>query len=507
MDDTSVGDLVISGGGRLIVASDELLAQAAGLDQLSAEIRAATDIVHRASFRFTDGLLVDAPYSVRTADLRTTQALAMLRRCHQDSESVATLLRTAMTLYGMAETANEQVSRTLAARLGYTAGLLAPLLLLQVLPALGAGTVAVLLTGMAHGLTPREAWERMQEWVRQQNGVLTDPLTVILVRAAMGSSDDALGGALRLPPHIVTLLGDEGIGLTGLGSTAAVVALLGRHAGLLRETGVTVTRTSTTTATVPHSLAERAARRPAGSGGTVGPSVRVERHTRRDSTGEPETAPTHDQIRIDRYSSPGLPDRFEVYIAGTVDFSAQAGIEPWDMTSNVSGIAGLPAGSAAAVRDAMAQVGITPTSPVVLTGHSQGGLMAAAIAASGDYNITNVVTFGAPAGLIEIPASIPVLNVRHSDDIVPALGGYDVSSHALVVERELFAGRPVPAEPVFPAHQMSNYRETAALIDGARSAELRSALADLDFFVRGDGITPTVESSTFHATRVPEEEQ
>lgn len=177
------------------------------------------------------------------------------------------------------------------------------------------------------------------------------------------------------------------------------------------------------------------------------------------------------------------------------------------MTSNVSGIAGLPAGSTAAVRDAMAQAGITPTSPVVLTGHSQGGLVASLIAASGDYTVSNVVTFGAPAGLVEIPADIPVLNVRHSDDIVPALGGHDASPHALVVERELFAGSAIPTDPVFPAHQMSSYRETAALIDDARSPEVRSALAELDAFTRRGGVTPTVESSTFHATRVPEEER
>lgn len=211
-------------------------------------------------------------------------------------------------------------------------------------------------------------------------------------------------------------------------------------------------------------------------------------------------------MRIDRYSIPGMPDRFEVYIGGTVDFSAEATGEPWDMTSNVSGIAGLPAGSTAAVHAAMAQAGITATSPVMLTGHSQGGLVASLIAASGQYNVSQVITFGAPAGLVEIPTDIPVLTVRHSDDIVPALGGYDSSPHALVVERELFAGRAVPTEPVFPAHQMTNYRETAALIDEARSPELRSALAEINAFTLPDGITPAVESSTFHATRVPEEE-
>jgi pimeloyl-ACP methyl ester carboxylesterase len=142
---------------------------------------------------------------------------------------------------------------------------------------------------------------------------------------------------------------------------------------------------------------------------------------------------------------------------------------------------------------------------VVLTGYSQGGLVAATIAASGQYNVSNLVTFGAPAGLVEIPPDIPVLNVRHSDDIVPALGGYDRSSHALVVERELFAGVPVPYEEVFPAHQLGNYRATAALIDDAQSPQVRSALAALDAFAPRDDST-TVVTSTFHATRVTDGE-
>jgi hypothetical protein len=155
----------------------------------------------------------------------------------------------------------------------------------------------------------------------------------------------------------------------------------------------------------------------------------------------------------------------------------------------------------------MTQAGITAESPVVLTGYSQGALAAATIAASGAYNVSNVVTFGAPTGLIEIPASVSVLNVRHTDDIVPALGGFDETRHALLIEREVFAGVPVPSEELFPAHRLSGYRETAALIDNAESAVVRDALADLRTFAGVDAsATTTVESSTYLARRVPPDE-
>jgi pimeloyl-ACP methyl ester carboxylesterase len=177
--------------------------------------------------------------------------------------------------------------------------------------------------------------------------------------------------------------------------------------------------------------------------------------------------------------------------------------EPWDMTSNVAAFAGESAASATAVREAMAQAGVTATSPVVLVGHSQGGLVAASIAATADYSVRGVVTFGAPTGLIDIPPDIPVLTVRHTDDIVPALGGYDTSTSALVVEREVFAGVPVPTDRIFPAHQLSAYRETAALIDDAKSAELRAALAALDDFAGADTGEVTTETTTYRARRAP----
>ncbi|MET0989908.1 MAG: hypothetical protein ABWY54_04610, partial [Glaciihabitans sp.] len=490
-------------------------------------IGAATELVARAHVRLGAASLValGAPSTATAADGLTAEALMALQSASRDSEQVATMLRSAMALYGFAETVNEQLGRALAARLGYAAGLLTPLLLITALPALGTTTAALILAGMTQGLTAREAWHQLLGRIRQHNGVLNDPLAVLLVRAAMGNSDDILGGVLRIPPEIVALLGEEGAGLTGLGTTAALVTLLARNAGTLRETGVAVTRTSIGGSTAPRSLAERANRIPAPApvAAAAGPGERADRHTRR---GAPAPAPapfpvpvpapvrapagatatgTRDQVRIDRYSTPGLPDRFEVYIAGTVDFTAASTEEPWDMTSNVTGIAGLPAGSTAAVKDAMAQAGVTPTTPVVLTGYSQGGLVASVLAASGQYTVTNVVTFGAPAGLVEIPPDIPVLSVRHSDDIVPALGGYDASSHALVVERELFAGVAVPDDEVFPAHRLDNYRATAALIDDAQSPQVRSALADLDAFAPRD-VTTTVVTSTFHATRVADEE-
>ena len=53
----------------------------------------------------------------------------------------------------------------------------------------------------------------------------------------------------------------------------------------------------------------------------------------------------------------------------------------------------------------MALAGITAGSAVVFTGYSQGGLIAARLAASGDYHTTGLYTLGGPAGQVPVPAA------------------------------------------------------------------------------------------------------
>ena len=472
------GGLMISGGGKVVVASDELRRQATELGELAGSLREVRRLVVAIDNRHAGAWLVrvDAPISAQRADEATSVATDLISGCISEAERVAGLVQFAMDRYGVAEAVNTALMKNLEAQVGFAVGRFAPMIALVAAPILGTMAVAALVSGMIKGQSPVEVVQEIGKWARDHASVLTDPAAVELVRGAMNSSDDTLGGLLHVPQVVVQALGEEGLDVTGLGSTALIVAMLGRAAGLLRERPVTVTATATTPTTAPLTLSGRAARIPDPS---------------------PEEG---EQIRIDRYSTPGQPDRFEVYIAGTVEAGIVSAEEPWDMTSNVAAIAGISAASVAAVEEAMAQAGITSSSPVVFTGYSQGGLVAATIAASAEYNVQAVVTFGAPSGLIEIPASVPVLTVRHTDDIVPSLGGRDVSSDALVVEREVFAGVPVPTEQVFPAHQLSNYRDTAKLLDEAESTEVRAALAYLDDFAEGTGTT-TVESTSYLARR------
>lgn len=263
-----------------------------------------------------------------------------------------------------------------------------------------------------------------------------------MLRAALMSGDDFVGGVVEIPPSLRDSTSEVGV-------AAVVLMTLGAMAGLFRGGPVSTTSVGAARPTTPATtVADRAARIPNAVAGDV------------------------PQVRIETYSAPGLPDRFEVYIGGTVDFSPLAKQEPFDLTSNMAMEAGLPSGAADGVRQAMALAGIDGQSEVVLVGHSQGGLVASALAASGDYRVDALVTFGAPAAQIHIPASVPTLVVENIDDVVPALGGIQSNDHALVVRAQAYP-EGIPPGLALPAHRIEAYGATAEAIDQrAQSSQL-----------------------------------
>ena len=320
--------------------------------------------------------------------------------------------------------------------------------------------------------TGRSGESHPTPWFREHNEIVTNPLTVDLVRLASQASGDVVAGALGVPPQLTSLLGGAGV---MIGSTAVMRA--GSTIGLFKETPVRLVDSHTQAVSgSPTGFAERLSRVP--------------------DTGTTDGA----QVVIEKYSMPGDVDRFEVYIAGTVTFSPSAGSEPWDMTSNMANAAGFGGGSYASVAAAMELAGIDSSSPVQFTGYSQGGGTAARLAASGDYNTQGLATFGGPTGQVQIPEGFPTVIVEHTDDIVPALGGEQVNNHAVLVERAVFSGREVPTDYAVPAHHYEYYEETARLMDKAQSDQITTASSRLDSF--GSGAT-SFTSTAYQYERVP----
>ncbi len=479
-------DFTVSGGGTTRVATDAVIGHALTLDAAAGDLGAA-----RRSLRSIDRGVsaaqlvdVDAPLSAARAETAIDDAVALLEVAETDAERLAFALRVCADAYGATEHALAGLAQLVAARtalgIGYLGSSVGVVALGLAAPFLVGGGLGL---AMASALFPgalSRVTGRLGDGLAEQRAALSSPLLVSITRLGVMSADDLGAGLLRMPVPLAALLGDEGLGILGLDTSAGVLVGAAAGAGMLKETPVRVSAVATSPSTPATGFADRASRIPTAT-----------------ASGGQAARP---QIRIDRYTEAGRADRFEVYVGGTLDFSPTATREPWDLTSNVRGVAGSDAaGSYRAVEQALADAGADRDSEVVITGYSQGGLVAAMLAASDDHTVTGLYTLGAPAAQVPVPADVPWVAVEHTDDLVPALGGTWESTAPVVVRREAFDGSSVESDLFFPAHELTRYRESAALLDTAADPRIGRVCDTLDG-ARGDVV---VESTWFQASRTP----
>ena len=188
------------------------------------------------------------------------------------------------------------------------------------------------------------------------------------------------------------------------------------------------------------------------------------------------------RIRVERYTLPGGSHRFAVYIAGT---QSVWGRDAFDMRANLQLASGRNAASYEAVRGALTAAGARAGDVVHVRGHSQGAMIGAHPALSGEYEVPTLVTFGSPVQADVGDGTLSV-DVRHRDDPVSglALGGHDAGVGApgsFVAERVADPSAGIH-DLAFGAHQLDAYAETAALLDAStdpRMGAVRDSLAEL----------------------------
>ncbi len=460
----AVSPLVVRAGGSLLVATDALLAHLPELGRLA------------------DAVEIDAHrLALLSLDLPPGAVRSAVDGCEADAFALAAELRRLRSAVATAEGVYELGERTITRAQGFLSEWAAAALAwgaAWLSPSAGAG----LLTAwqLAPGTTEQKK-RALQRLLLDHPELVTSPEFSALVSRVVAGADDAVLGAAGVPPGLTAILGEHGLGVLGVKENAAVLVTAAGLVGsrVLAETPVRVARVSEHSGGSP----------PAGAEGRL------------------ERVPAEQQVRIERYAAPGAPDRYVVYVAPTQTFSPVADHDPWDLTSNVAGVAGLPAGSIRATELAMADAGITPDSEVVLVGFSQGGLVADAIAASGRWNAVGLETYGDPGGGVELPEGIRGVAVRHTDDFVVATGGPQGPTDRTIVERRAFApGSELPTDLPVPAHQKRAYAETARMLDAARSSEVRRELEALDAFTRdyAEREGATVTTYRYRAERVPD---
>jgi pimeloyl-ACP methyl ester carboxylesterase len=201
---------------------------------------------------------------------------------------------------------------------------------------------------------------------------------------------------------------------------------------------------------------------------------------------------------------------FLAYIPGTQIWSATAGKNVFDATSNVAAMASRnSAASERAVDQALRQAGAGRGDRVILVGHSQGGIVAGNLASrqgyqSHDakargtgYQVAGLVTIGAPIGQLANLNRVPTLSIEHTNDLVPKLDNQPNPLQANWVT----ATREVRAEGLTGPHEISKYRETAGLVDRSASSGLADIRSQILGVVRGHQIE---KSSWYQLNRVLE---
>jgi hypothetical protein len=466
--------LSIFGPSSSSVATEELLENARLLERLANEASAiGTELI------FIDRLtslvaldIANAPVAAALAERDIDQAQILMVEIELGARGVSSGLTAAADGYSFVEQLLAVWGREAAGGIGSLIGSMLPTLALAALPTAGGALAAL---AVVSGLDPTGRDRVIAAGGREASRALTSAAASTLIRHAVSGADNAILASIRVPIPVARAIGDVVPG-SGLGLAARATAGIGAIGGVLTESSVRLSSAeSRDVSASPRSIVDRLDRIP-----------------------EP-TAENGAQVIIERFSVPNQPDAFAVYVGGTVSFDPNAESEPWDLTSNFSNAIGPGGGSYDSVVQAMAEAGVTADSTVQLTGYSQGAAVAALIAASGEYNVHSLASFGGPIGQVNLPAEIPAIIVEHRDDIVPAFGGYQSNDHAVIVEREVFAGRDIPMDEPLPAHQLAAYRETARLMEGSDDARLVDALRHIDSF--GEGAI-SVEATAYRFERI-----
>ena len=198
-------------------------------------------------------------------------------------------------------------------------------------------------------------------------------------------------------------------------------------------------------------------------------------------------------VTVERLDHPDGSRSWLVAIPGTQSWAMDRDIAT-DLGTNLQLVGGRGDPMTAGVVAAMGAAGIRPDEPVVLAGHSQGGMVAMAAAAvlGGTYRIGGVVTAGSPTVPGRLPAGVPVVRLEHDEDIVPQADGEPTVAGGDVtrIRRALADDQPIP---VAEAHAITNYRQTARLTDAAEAALPGSApgVGAITAVLGGDGTTAT----------------
>lgn len=182
---------------------------------------------------------------------------------------------------------------------------------------------------------------------------------------------------------------------------------------------------------------------------------------------------------------------------------------PFDAATDLQLMAHEAADVSAAVELALDEAGAAPDEPVVLVGHSLGGIAATALAASPDFRrrhpVGGVVTAGAPTATFALPAGVPALHLENDEELVSAVDGRSAAENPATPDRvtvgRRLAGSTEPADVaaaghVALAHLVPTHLRTLAAARGSGNVRVAGVTDRLDRLLGG-----TRARTRFYAVR------
>ncbi|WP_418275214.1 hypothetical protein ACNHYB_10105 [Isoptericola jiangsuensis] len=186
-----------------------------------------------------------------------------------------------------------------------------------------------------------------------------------------------------------------------------------------------------------------------------------------------------------------------VVVPGTQDLLSLS--HPFDVDTDLDLMAREIGDVATGVAQALADAGAEPDEPVVLVGHSLGGLAATSLASSPwfrrRHRLGGVVTAGSPTATFRTPPGVPVLHLENTEELVSPLDGRSSAENPATVDRvtvgRRLAGSGVPADvaasgSVSAAHQVATHLRTLQAARGAGSVQVAAVTARIEEHLDGE---------------------
>ena len=391
-----MGGIVIRGGPGLLsadpaelrAAAAAMRAAATALDEAGAQLGVAEHAVGAGE--------LDSPVTARLARARLADLLhgpGALPALAERARVLAGALESAAALYGEADDA---VAREVRAGLSIAGNALGG----QPLPAAVTGLLVGQLAIVAGGLVLGGRMLRGEVPVRSTDLELLDRVPRDELVTVGGAVVRSLAPGAQLPDP-APVPGAARVLLVGTAAFSAVVPGLRR-----RPLQVTARLGETATGPVPASPADLLR-----DVGALYPDV----------GGAPGT------VGVEKLVRPDGSRAWVVAIPGTQTLGLGSDSNPLDLSTDLRLMAGVVDDGTELVRRALAQAGALPGEPVLLAGHSQGGMVAQALAAdpgfARTFPVVAVLTAGSPVLARPVPAGIPVLSLENGSDPVVALDG------------------------------------------------------------------------------------